>query len=98
VARKWNLFELTQFSAVRDLARLTERASRTTDAKQLADDPAFQSLKKDPRFRRVLEDESLRAAALRGDYATLLRSNAVLQLVQDPDTAARIRAAAEATE
>ncbi len=94
VARKWNLFELTQFHAVKDLAQVASRASANGPPEQLASDPAFQSLRKDPRFRKLLDDPALRRAAAEGDYQGLLKSNAVLQLIQDPEAAAKIEAAA----
>lgn len=96
VARSYNLFELTQFSPVKDLVAVADAAQDPKRRARLTDDPAFRSVQQDPRFRRVLEDQGLRKALERGDYQQLLRSNAVLQLIQDRDFAARLGAAADA--
>ncbi|HLM44046.1 MAG TPA: CvpA family protein, partial [Myxococcaceae bacterium] len=60
--------------------------------------PAFKSLKQDPRFKRALSDKKLREALERGDTQTVLRSNLVLQLLQDPEFVARLGAAARASQ
>jgi membrane protein required for colicin V production len=96
LARRFNLFELTQFAPVHDLARVLGSARDPRRAAQLADDPALRALRKDPRFQRVLKDERLQAAVARGDLETLLRDDRVLQLIQDPLVAARLEAAARA--
>lgn len=96
VARKYNLFEMTQFSPVKDLVHVADAATDPKRRQKLLDDPAFKSLQQDARFRKVLTDESMRQAIERGDYQALLRSNVVLQLIQDRDVAARLGAAADA--
>ena len=67
-------------------------------ARRMADNPAFKSLKQDPRFQRALSDKQLREALERGDTQAALRSNLVLQLLQDPQFVARLGAAARASE
>jgi membrane protein required for colicin V production len=98
LARRYNLFEMTQFAAVKDLVAVGQVAGNPEKARRLADNPAFKSLKQDPRFQRVLADKQLREALERGDTQAVLRSNLVLQLLQDPQFVARLGAAARASE
>lgn len=96
IAQRHNLFELTQFAPLADLVRVAQ-AERTKEGKAaLARDPAFQALKADPRFTRLLRDPRVARALLAGDREALLKSDAVLQLVQDPEAARRLEAAADA--
>lgn len=97
-ARRFNLFELTQFSQLGNLVRVAKAATNPETASRLQDDPAYKALRKDPRFQRVLQDASLRQALAKGDTAALLRNDMVLQLIQDPDAAARLKAAVRAAE
>lgn len=98
LARRYNLFELTQFAAVKDLVTVGRVATNPERARSLADNPAFKSLKQDPRFQKALADKQLREALERGDTQAALRSNLVLQLLQDPQFVARLGAAARASE
>ncbi len=98
MARRYNLFELTQFSGVKDFVAVARVAGNPEKARRLAENPAYKSLKQDPRFQRALSDKQLRAALERGDTQAALRSNLVLQLLQDPQFAARLGAAARASE
>ena len=98
VARKYNLFEMTQFSAVQDLVRVARTASSPNGAARLKGDPAFVALKKDPRFLKALDEQGMKRAIETGDYQALLRSNVVMQLISDPAASARLAAAAEAGE
>lgn len=97
LVRRHNLFELTQFSAVKDLVAVAQGSARPEQAKRLAKDPAFKALKQDKRFQQALSDKALREALERGDTQAVLRSNVVLQLLQDPQAAARLSAAARAS-
>lgn len=98
LARRHNLFEMTQFSQVGNLVRLAKASGDPEAARRLQNDPAYKALRKDPRFQRLLQDEQLKQALARGDTAALLRNDLVLQLIQDPDVAARLRAAVRASE
>jgi membrane protein required for colicin V production len=98
LARRYNLFEMTQFAAVKDLVAVTQVAAHPEKARRMANNPAFKSLKQDPRFQRALSDKRLREAMERGDTQAVLRSNLVLQLLQDPEFVARLGAAARASE
>jgi membrane protein required for colicin V production len=98
LARRYNLFEMTQFAAVKDLVAVTQVATNPEKARRMTNDPAFKSLKQDPRFQRALSDKRLREAMERGDTQAVLRSNLVLQLLQDPEFVSRLGAAARASE
>jgi membrane protein required for colicin V production len=98
VARRYNLFELTQFAPVKDLVAVARVTTNPEQAQRMADNPAFKSLKQDPRFKRALSDKKLREALERGDTQEVLRSNLVLQLLQDKDFVARLGAAARASQ
>jgi membrane protein required for colicin V production len=98
VARRYNLFEMTQFSATKDLLAVARVARNPEQARQLEQNPAFKSLKQDPRFQKALSDKKLREALDRGDTQTLLRNDAILQMLQDKDFVARLGAAARASQ
>jgi membrane protein required for colicin V production len=98
VARRFNLFEMTQFAAVKDMVAVAQVASDPDKARRMAENPAFKSLKQDPRFQRALSDKQVREALERGDTRAVLRSNLILQLIQDPEFAARLGAAARASQ
>lgn len=98
LAREYNIFELTQFAPVKDLVRVAHAASDPKSAEKLKDDPAYQKLRKDPRFKEALNQARLRSALQSGDYQALLKSNVVMQLIQDPEAAAHLRTAAQTVE
>jgi len=97
-ARRFNLFEMTQFSQVGNLVRVAKASSNPEEARRLQEDPAYKALRKDARFQRLLQDDALKQALAKGDTAALLRNDLVLQLIQDPDVAARLGAAVRASE
>jgi membrane protein required for colicin V production len=96
--REHNLFEMTQFAPLKDFVRVVQASTDPDKAAQLQNDPAYKALRQDPRFQRALKDDSLRRALEEGDSRALLRSNLILQLIQDPDFAARVGAASRASE
>jgi membrane protein required for colicin V production len=98
LSRRYNLFELTQFAPLEDLIQVAQAAHDPGKAKKLQDDPAYKALRKDPRFQLALSHEDLKEALENGDTQTLLRNDVVLQLIQDPQAAARLGAAARASE
>ncbi|HEX8538262.1 MAG TPA: CvpA family protein [Cystobacter sp.] len=98
LARRYNLFEMTQFAAVRDLVVLAQVSNDPERARRLADDPAYKALRKDTRFQKTMANKNLRAALERGDTQEVLRNNLVLQLLQDPQFVARLGAAARASQ
>jgi membrane protein required for colicin V production len=98
LARRYNVFEMTQFSAVQDLVRVAKASNDPKSAEKLKSDPAYLALKKDPRFGKALDEQAMQRAIETGDYKALLRSNIILQLIQDPMAAARLEAAADAAD
>lgn len=98
LARGYNLFELTQFSGVRDLIAVVNASTDPKKANKLEKDEAWQRLRKDPRFRTAMGNNRLKKAYAEGDYRTLLRSNEVLKLIQDPKLSDELRAAAASAE
>jgi len=97
-ARQNNLFEMTQFAPLKDFVRVAQASTDPEKAAKLQNDPAYKALRQDPRFQRALKEGNLRRALEQGDTQALLRSNLVLQLIQDPEFAARLGAAARASE
>jgi membrane protein required for colicin V production len=98
LAKKHNVFQLAQFSQVEALSQIAKARNDPKKAGRLRGDPAFKALTKDPRFAKALDDPALRAALVSGNYQALLRSNPVMQLLQDPTAAERLSAAAAAAE
>jgi membrane protein required for colicin V production len=98
VARRYNLFEATQFAPIKDFVRVAQASTDPERAAKLQSDPAYKALRQDPRFQQALKDDKLRRALEQGDTQALLRSNLILQLIQDPDFAARLGAASRASE
>jgi membrane protein required for colicin V production len=94
LARKWNVFELTEFAPLRDLAKVAKATGDPKKGPQLKDDEAFQTLRKDRRFRQLMEQKQVRAALAKGDYATLVRSSAVLEFIRDDEAKKRLRTVA----
>jgi membrane protein required for colicin V production len=98
IARRYNLFEVTQFAPIKDFVRVAQASTDPERAAKLQNDPAYKALRQDPRFQQALKDDKLRKALEQGDTQALLRSNLILQLIQDPDFAARLGAASRASE
>jgi membrane protein required for colicin V production len=97
-AREHNLFEMTQFAPLKDFVRVAQASTDPAQAAKLQNDPAYKALRQDPRFQRALKDDALRRSLEQGDTRALLRSNLILQLIQDPEFAARLGAAAQSSE
>jgi membrane protein required for colicin V production len=97
-AREHNLFEMTQFAPLKDFVQVVRASTDPNKASQLQSDPAYKALRQDPRFQKALKDDSLRRALEQGDSRALLRNNLILQLIQDPEFAARLGAASRASE
>jgi membrane protein required for colicin V production len=98
LARRYNLFEATQFAPIKDFVRVAQASTDPERAAKLQNDPAYKALRQDPRFQQALKDDKLRRALEQGDTQALLRSNLILQLIQDPDFAARLGAASRASD
>jgi len=95
IARSYNLFEMTQFAPVNDFIAVTRALEHPGTAR---DNPALKAIREDPRFRKAMADERVQRALETGDYRALLRSDAILQLVQDPTFSARLEAASRAAK
>lgn len=96
LARKYNLFEIVQYGPVKDLVGIARALGDPSRAERLRKDPAFRALNQDPRFRQSLSDEAMQRAIETGDYRALLRRDDVVRMIQAPNVAARLRAAADA--
>ncbi len=98
LAREYNLFELTHFSALKDFAEVARAASDPKKQRQLRQNESFQALAKDPRFQKALQDRATKSSLQGGDHLHLLRQDGVLELLQDAQTQQRLRAAAMALD
>jgi len=97
IARQHNLFEMTEFSGVKDVLRVASAATDPAKAKKLREDPAFAALEKDPRWKKAVGDPEVKRALEQGDVQALLRSDAVARLLQDGELSRQIEAASGAT-
>ncbi len=98
LARRYNLFELTHFSSLRDFAAVARAASDPKRQRQLRQNESFQALSKDPRFQKAVQDRAAKSSIQSGDHRMLLRHDAVLELLQDAQAQQQLRAAALALE
>ncbi|MGQ0507755.1 MAG: CvpA family protein [Myxococcaceae bacterium] len=92
-ARRYNFFEMTQFRAVKDVVALSQATANPERLAKVKTAPAYAALRKDPRFRKLLEDPKVKKAAETGDYRELLKSDAVMDLISDPESAEKLEAA-----
>lgn len=95
LARTYNLFEVQQFSGVKDFVRVARLGGDPKLAAALKDNQDWAALRRDSRFKGALDAESLQRAVERGDYRTLLKSNQVLDLITDPEASRRLERLAE---
>jgi membrane protein required for colicin V production len=95
LARQYNLFELSQFSGVKDVLAVAKLQADPKRAGKLKDNEDFQRLAKDPRFTALLGSPALKEALSTGDTRSLLGNNGVLELIQDPTQMHRISRIAE---
>jgi membrane protein required for colicin V production len=97
LARKHNLFEMTQFSEARDMLRVATAAADPAKAKKLRQDPAFAQLEKDERWKKAVADPNVKQALEKGDLQALLRSDLVAKLLQDDTLVKNLEAASGVT-
>jgi membrane protein required for colicin V production len=97
LARQYNLITLTHFTGLDDLVAIANAAADPRKLGRLERSDAYQALRKDPRFRAALSEPSLRRAFEHGDASTLLRNNAVLDLLRDAHLTESIERAANAS-
>jgi membrane protein required for colicin V production len=93
LARKYNLFELTVFSPVRDLIAISQELQKPGGLERLNQSPAYRALAKDPRFLKVFNDKGMQRALRFGDALAVVGFVPVVVLVQDHEMAARLAAA-----
>ncbi len=98
LARRFNLFELTHFSALKDFAEVAGAATDPKRQKDLKHNESWQELRRDPRFQKALQSRALRAALREGDHRMLLRHDAVGELMADREFAQKLRKAAVALQ
>ncbi len=98
LARKYNLFEMSQFSGVNDLVRVASLQKDPKTAGKVKESADYQALLKDPRFAAALENPALKKALGGGDTRPMLQSNQLLELMQDPLAMQRISRIAELSE
>lgn len=98
VVRKYNLFEATMFSSIKDFAKVAEAATDPKKAATLQKDPAYQALMKDQRFAAALKTDGMKRALETGDTQSMLKNGNVMQLIQDPVASKRLAAAASKTD
>jgi membrane protein required for colicin V production len=98
LARNHNVFELVQFSHVKDVLRVAGAATDPAKAKKLRQDPSFIALEQDPDWKKMLSDPEVKRALDHGDIQALLRSDAVARLLRDDITVQRLEAASGQAE
>lgn len=98
LARKYNLFEMSQFSGVNDLVRVVNLQKDPKTSAKLKESADFQALMKDPRFAAALENPAVKRVLGGGDTRPLLSNNQLLELLQDPLAMQRISRIAELSE
>ena len=93
--RQYNLLELQQFGGVHDLIRAVKRVKDPRVAAQYKNDPAYELMQRDARFKSLLSSEALRKAFETSDVRALLTNNQVVELLQDSRAMERIERIAE---
>jgi len=83
-AKAFNVVEHLQFSGVHDLAKAAKLASDPKAAAKLKDDPDYAALMADPRFKSLVSQDAFKRALETGDLTGLLKSNGVVELINDP--------------
>ncbi len=98
LARKYNLFEMSQFSGVADVVRVANLQADPKKSGTLKGNPDYQALLKDPRFGAVFDTPAMRKAFGNGDTRALLQNNEVVKLLHDELAMQRISRIAELSE
>ena len=90
LARDYNVFELSQFSGIKDVLRVARIQADPKRQGKFKDNDDFQRLAKDPRFLSLLSSPEFKKAVGNGDTRSLLGNNGVLELLQDPTAMRRV--------
>ncbi len=93
--RQYNLLELQQFGGVHDLIKAVKVAGDPKIMATYKDDPAFDLMQRDARFKALLSSDAMKKAFASSDVRTLLGNNQVVELLQDPRAMERIERIAE---
>ena len=88
IARNHNLFAMAAIPGMNDLVA----ASKSKDTDE------YSALRKDPRFRRAVDDDAVRKALESGDYRALMQNADIVKLLQDPKMREALDAAAKGNE
>jgi membrane protein required for colicin V production len=99
LARQHNLFAMA--SSAPGLQQLIDVAKAASDPKQLdtlKKNPAYATLRRDQRFRSVLDTDSVKRALENDDYRALLQNTDVMRLLSDPNALKAIEDAATSAE
>lgn len=86
IARNHNLFAMAAIPGMDELVA----ASKSKDSAQ------YTALRKDPRFRKAVDDDVVRKALESGDYRSLMQNTDVVKMLQDPKMREQLEAAAAA--
>ncbi|MFN0063155.1 MAG: CvpA family protein [Myxococcaceae bacterium] len=95
LAKRYNVFDLGQFQQVTAFMTLAEKLRHPETAAKLAQDPAFRAVSNDPRFQAALRTSEVQRAVEAGDTSALFRSEALMQLLKDPEFLRRLTAATQ---
>jgi membrane protein required for colicin V production len=98
IARRHNLFEMTQFAQVKDVLKAVNAASDPKQAEKMKSNPAYAALQKDPRWHQLISDAEVQKAVQQGDAQALLKSNAVMKALQDGSLMEQLEKVAAAAE
>ncbi len=86
IARNHNLFAMAAIPGMDDLVAAAKKTNT----------PQYTALKKDPRFRKAVDDDAVRRALETGDYRELMQNTDIVKMLSDPKMRAQLEAAAEA--
>ena len=98
LAHQYNLFELSQFSGIKDVISVARLQNDPKKAKAFKDSNDFQALLKDPRFLSLMNTPEMKKAVGGGDTRALLDNNQLLALLQDPHAMRRISRIAQLSD
>ncbi len=94
-ARRWNLFGMADFGVTQSLLKLEQALKKPGGVARLSNDKAVAELLKNPRFKVVTEDPAVKRAVEQHDVLSLLKSDSVLQLLQDSEARGKLQAAVD---
>jgi membrane protein required for colicin V production len=90
IARNHNLFAMASIPGMDDLVAAAKAKNKNT--------PQYAALRKDPRFRKAVDDDVVRKALESGDYRELMQNTDIVKMLSDPKMREQLEAAAAAIE